>query len=189
MSKDKILLAALARFTRQGYDNTSVSQIAADVGIRKPSLYAHFPGKWRIFATLLREAFQRENDFIIKLHNSGIDIKTNLKTYLLAIPERYENDPYFLFWLRVLYFPPVETEEDISEYDIKYSRLIDASLDEILQDRLDAFICRLSPAVAKNLLICMLRGLHTELLYRGVADIMPRIDAACQTIDMIFEDK
>lgn len=187
MSKEKILQAALVRFAQQGYDNTSLSQIAEDVDIRKPSLYAHFHSKQHIFITLHKEAYQREKDFILSLHNSGMNAIKNLKTYLLAIPERYEKDPYFLFWLRTLYFPPLNAGEDIRFYDREYSQLIDDSLDEILKSRLDGIQCRLAPAAAKNMLICILRGLHSELLYRGIDEIMPRIDAACQTIDLIFK--
>ncbi len=188
MSKEKILQAALCRFTSQGYDNTSVAQIAQDVNIRKPSLYAHFSDKWQIFTTLLIEAFQRENDFILHLHNNVQDVKKNLKAYLLAIPERYETDPYYLFWLRVLYFPPVDAKEDISCYDRDYARLIDNSLDELILYKLAPEACRLGPDATKNILICILRGLHTELLYKGITEIKPRINAACQTIDLLIED-
>ena len=44
-TKREILSAALDLFSEQGFESTSLSQIAAAVGIRKASLYSHFGGK------------------------------------------------------------------------------------------------------------------------------------------------
>ena len=44
-TKEKILETALTLFAKNGYDGTSVEQIAQDVGIKAPSLYKHFKGK------------------------------------------------------------------------------------------------------------------------------------------------
>lgn len=46
---------ALALFTDQGYEGTSMRQIADALGINKASLYYHFPNK----EALLRAAFER----------------------------------------------------------------------------------------------------------------------------------
>ena len=44
-TKEKILDAALSLFAENGYDGTSVEQIAGIVGIKAPSLYKHYKGK------------------------------------------------------------------------------------------------------------------------------------------------
>ena len=44
-TKEKILETALTLFAKNGYDGTSVEQIAQDVGVKAPSLYKHFKGK------------------------------------------------------------------------------------------------------------------------------------------------
>jgi AcrR family transcriptional regulator len=46
---------ALDLFTRQGYEATSLRQIADALGINKASLYYHFPGKEAILRSLLEE--------------------------------------------------------------------------------------------------------------------------------------
>lgn len=54
-TKQEILNAALELFSKQGYEATSISQLADAVGIRKASLYSHFENKQAILDTLLNE--------------------------------------------------------------------------------------------------------------------------------------
>ena len=58
-TKEKILETALTLFAQNGYDGTSVEQIAQDVGIKAPSLYKHFKGKEDILNTLIDTAENR----------------------------------------------------------------------------------------------------------------------------------
>ena len=47
-TRDEILNVALDLFSVNGYEATSISQIADAVGIRKASLYSHFGSKQEI---------------------------------------------------------------------------------------------------------------------------------------------
>ena len=47
-TKQEILEASLDLFSVQGFEATSISQIASAVGIRKASLYSHFESKQAI---------------------------------------------------------------------------------------------------------------------------------------------
>ena len=54
-TKQEILEAALKLFSVQGFEATSISQIANAVGIRKASLYSHFESKQAILDALVQD--------------------------------------------------------------------------------------------------------------------------------------
>jgi AcrR family transcriptional regulator len=52
-TRDRILAAALDLFVAQGYEKTSLREIAEQVGVTKAALYYHFASKEEIFRTLM----------------------------------------------------------------------------------------------------------------------------------------
>ncbi len=70
-TKDRILDAALTLFSENGYDGTSVEQIANIVGIKAPSLYKHYKGKEEILNALIDAAETRYEEMFGSEHNIG----------------------------------------------------------------------------------------------------------------------
>ena len=58
-TKQEILNAALDLFSVQGFEATSIAQIAGTVGIRKASLYSHFENKQAILDALIKEVLEQ----------------------------------------------------------------------------------------------------------------------------------
>ena len=58
-TKQEILKASLELFSVQGFEATSISQIAGAVGIRKASLYSHFESKQAILGALVKEVLEQ----------------------------------------------------------------------------------------------------------------------------------
>ena len=59
-TKERILLAALELFARDGYEAVSVSDIAGSLGMTKAALYKHYRNKRDIFDSILRRMEQRD---------------------------------------------------------------------------------------------------------------------------------
>ena len=70
-TKEKILDAALTLFAENGYDGTSVEQIANIVGIKAPSLYKHYKGKEDILNALIDSAERRYEEMFGSEKNIG----------------------------------------------------------------------------------------------------------------------
>ena len=107
-TKEKILEAALSLFAENGYDGTSVEQIANIVGIKAPSLYKHFKGKEDILNALIDSAEARYEEMFGSEKNIGkipkdreetlkrisFTIKDPVirKTRMLLVQEQFRNE-------------------------------------------------------------------------------------------------
>ena len=58
-TKQAILEASLELFSVQGFEATSIAQIADAVGVRKASLYSHFEGKQAILDALTKDILEQ----------------------------------------------------------------------------------------------------------------------------------
>src|SRR5512137_1457650 len=55
----RILAAAAQEFASKGYENASLGWIADEAGFSKPALYYYFEDKADLYATVVRESWQR----------------------------------------------------------------------------------------------------------------------------------
>ena len=70
-TKQKILDVALDLFSKKGYANVFVGEIAEGVGIKAPSLYKHYKRKQDIFEAILEEMRNRYNKEVSFLSFNG----------------------------------------------------------------------------------------------------------------------
>ena len=162
-----------------------MAEIAEDVGIRKPSIYAHFPSKEMIFLTLLHEAFTREQSAldIFSIQNPS---QATLHEYFFGIPVRYEKNGYLRFWIRALYMPPYDLEKEVKECDRMYSKMIDSTLNNVLQKiEMETDLLRPKIEVA-DAFTGLLRGIHAELLYNGAQDALKKARGMWAIFELVF---
>lgn len=99
-TKREILAASLELFSVQGFEATSISQIANAVGIRKASLYSHFESKQAILDTLTSEILEQyENHSIFSRTDWDREDARNIsaESVLQMIQEQLRyilHDPY-----------------------------------------------------------------------------------------------
>ena len=74
-TKQEILEAPLELFSVQGFEATSISQIASAVGIRKASLYSHFQSKQAILDAIVEDVLKQYDGAISLYYDSVVILK------------------------------------------------------------------------------------------------------------------
>jgi AcrR family transcriptional regulator len=72
-TREAILSEALQCFAAHGYDGTSLNEIAAQVGIRRPTLLHHFASKEALYREVWNNAFANWSDLIDTVINEPRD--------------------------------------------------------------------------------------------------------------------
>lgn len=88
-TKERILEAALTLFAENGYDGTSVEQIATEVGIKAPSLYKHYKSKEDILNALIDSAEVRYEEMFGSEKNTG-KVPQNIEEFIKVTMGRIE---------------------------------------------------------------------------------------------------
>lgn len=63
MRKEEIKQAALTLFANNGFEGTSLADIAGVVGLKKQSIYSHFKDKDDLFLSIMKDAKSTEIDY------------------------------------------------------------------------------------------------------------------------------
>lgn len=83
-TRERILVAALDLFHKQGFDATSMEQIAEEVDIAKATLYSHFPVKEAIISEYMQRSLKEsEPEFDRFLHDLP-----DTRSRLIAVAEK-----------------------------------------------------------------------------------------------------
>ncbi|AMM94825.1 TetR/AcrR family transcriptional regulator [Peribacillus simplex] len=135
MKSDEIKKAALKYFTIHGYEGTSLSQIAEDVGIRKQSIYSHFKGKDDLFLSVLKDAKEMELSFYKEYFNMmrKSDPEKTLYGFLEEMIKMFQEVESLKFWLRMGFFPPTHLYNEIQKETDDLLVQQEALMEEIFQ--------------------------------------------------------
>ena len=167
MSAGDIRLAAVRLFARQGYEATPLSAIAAAVGIKTPSLYAHFRSKDDLFRAVFDDAIRAELQELATAVSPEEAATEGLRRYLRETVERYAATAHLSFLLRSIYLPPASLASHIRERDRVFAVELTRRVERALVQGTAAAPLGLPPEEAALAFIGILRGTHAELLYAG----------------------
>ena len=81
-TRQDILDASLVLFAEQGYDKTSLREIAEQVGVTKAALYYHFPSKEQILVALFEPVAAMQDQLLEDLRN---DVLLDPATWVPAL--------------------------------------------------------------------------------------------------------
>lgn len=92
-TKDLIEREARICFANQGFEGTSLNDIAAGVGIRRPSLLHYFPSKDAIYQHILEQALEEWGREIDERPTAGADCWAQIDSILEVSFEFFRRNP------------------------------------------------------------------------------------------------
>lgn len=127
--REQVLRVAEALFANGGYRGVGLREIAAQVGIRAPSLFKHFRSKEALYNAVLLNIFSRLNDVAECLSGEG-PFAVRLERFINGYVDLVANDPHvvpLLFRQMMERFEAMDAEPRRAALDIY--RRIDAFLE------------------------------------------------------------
>ncbi|TRZ39576.1 TetR/AcrR family transcriptional regulator [Niallia circulans] len=180
MTSDKIKQIAICHFARNGYEGASLGQIAAEVGIKKQSIYNHFKGKDELFLQICRDS----NVYVIYTVKKYMEINRNLPfkqflyNLLLVLKDQFEKNEFTRFCLRFSLFPPSHLYEQVKEIVYHYLYMFEALLISVFEvSKLEGQIhTEVYLEEATSAYLGLLDGIFIEMLYGEPSRIQKRLN-------------
>jgi AcrR family transcriptional regulator len=135
-NKQLIKDVALELFGQKGYEDTSLTEIANSVGIKKPSIYNHFRSKEDIFMEVIEDLSVSEVN-AYKNASKKMNINEPLKNVRILFDlfcHRLVTTKEALLWKRVTFFPPEVFKDLIQKQFIHFEQVTTAILVSIYQE-------------------------------------------------------
>jgi AcrR family transcriptional regulator len=170
MTKNKIKEIALKHFANKGYEETSLSMITSEVGIKTPSFYAFYKSKEELFLMIVHEAFYHHFEHIAQVTKSFSSETTTERKLFKILEEMYRyhirEEVITDFCRRFIMFPPEGLGNLVREEFLKSDLLLSNVLEEIFQIGIQNGEVR--KVEVKELLLsylCLMDGLFAQLFY------------------------
>lgn len=132
---ERIRLAALTIFTEAGYEGASMSQIAKAVGIKTPSIYAHFQSKEQLFLQLTQQVIEEEwEQYLLLLERHRDEQAERQLHYMFDFFTDFDNlSSGQAFLKRTMVVPPPHLRERLRLDFLKYERKLTDKLAVIIR--------------------------------------------------------
>ncbi|WP_347861337.1 TetR/AcrR family transcriptional regulator [Salimicrobium sp. PL1-032A] len=170
MTHYKIIQISIDLFAETGYHNTSLSDIARGVGIKKPSLYNHFDSKDAIFLAVLEELKQRVVDIILQEITYNDKDTTEKKLYQIfdKYTEWMTDSKEGQLFKRLTFFPPEAFAEEIKHVFLQVEAQITETILPVLeQGQAEKHIRPMDRETLLSAFHTMMDGLFLEEHYYG----------------------
>lgn len=95
ITRQRLLLAALNVFSRQGYDATRLEDIAAEAEVTRGAIYHHFGGKAELYNEMVMEFTQRVMPIINEAVEQGSSALDKLRRLFVSTLSYIEEDAVY----------------------------------------------------------------------------------------------
>lgn len=135
MTKNKLKEVAMRLFGEKGYEGTALSEIAKEVGVKTPAIYAFFENKEDLFMTVFREAMLSYNTYIQELSEAQqvLSAKDSLRGILSRQYEFYQKSPdASKIVLRYVVFPPAFLKDTIQDAFLQSDEMLTQIIEQFI---------------------------------------------------------
>ncbi|ANU10736.1 TetR family transcriptional regulator [Planococcus antarcticus DSM 14505] len=181
MKADLILQTAISHFAKEGYEGASLSKIAEEVGIKKPSIYAHYKGKDNLFLSALQYSFHTQKIQLASYFDSMREesLESLLLGYFEWLAKESRDNERTKFILRVAYFPPLKLEKEVGELFNPFFDTMHQHLTRILRERhrYENVLHSVDFSNTALAYLTVIEGTMSELVYSGIERYEKRLQA------------
>ncbi|WP_270180666.1 TetR/AcrR family transcriptional regulator [Alkalihalobacillus sp. CinArs1] len=165
---------ALILFAQKGFEGTSLNDIADEVGIKKPSLYAHFKNKEDLFLAVINKVTIDYNTFFEETAKeiASLDPEKQLYTLLIRNTAYLQNHELGLIFKRMFLFPPESLRSDI--YDM--FEATEGVMKEVVYSILEKMDSKLDCDQIFDAYLCLLDGVFEQLFYYSKEEHSKRLE-------------
>jgi len=183
MTATRLKETALKHFAMHGYAGASLANIAEEVGIKKPSVYAHFKGKDDLFLSVLADAIDAERESIERFlakSDPSVPLHDRLHGFVQALQRQYETSERSKFMLRMSFMPPEALYAQVMSQINSYLDWMENKLFATFEHAMETERATLSvePRQAAVAFQCLLDGVLVEMQYGGKERSAKRFDAS-----------
>ncbi|AIQ72453.1 TetR/AcrR family transcriptional regulator [Paenibacillus odorifer] len=169
MTKNKLKEVAMRLFGEKGYEGTALSEIAKEVGVKTPAIYAFFENKEDLFMTVFREAMQSYNTYIQELSEEQkvLSAQESLRGILSRQYEFYQKSPEASkIVLRYVVFPPAFLKETIEEAFLESDAMLTKIIEQFISKGMEEGVIRdQSVQLLADAFLNLMDGLSMQYFY------------------------
>lgn len=181
MKATLLLETALKHFAEEGYEGASLSKIAEEVGIKKPSIYAHYKSKDDLFMSALHYSMESQKTQMASYFNLSRNqpLEKALSGYFHWFAKESDENVQMKFILRTAYFPPLKLEKEVGQLFNPFFEDMHRHLTRLLRERErhEKVLHEEDYSKAALAFLTIAEGTMTELVYSGQEQYEKRFEA------------
>lgn len=181
MKATLLLETAMKHFAEEGYEGASLSKIAEEVGIKKPSIYAHYKSKDDLFLSALHDSMESQKTQLASYFNLSRNqsLEKTLFGYFHWFAKESDENVQMKFILRTAYFPPLKLEKEVGQLFNPFFEDMHRHLARMLRERerQERVLYEEDYSKAALAFLTIAEGTMTELVYSGMEQYQKRLEA------------